>query len=220
MQELIKIEEREGKKTVNARNLHIILDSKQDFSNWISSRIEKYGFVKGEDFTIVLLKSNGGRPSMEYHVSIDMAKELSMVERNEKGKQARQYFIECERNLNLETSFQVPKTFSEALQLASDQAKQLEEQKPKVEFHDQVLDSEGLLNMGETAKTLGLDYGRNTFFKVLREMKIFFKREPYQQYLTLGYFKVKTTTNNDYIQKQAYTTPKGLVWLQKKFSKV
>lgn len=99
MNELIKIEEKEGLKTVNARNLWNFIESGQDFSHWITNRIEKYGFVENEDFTIVLTKSNGGRPSKEYHVTTDMAKELSMVERNEKGKQARQYFIECERQV-------------------------------------------------------------------------------------------------------------------------
>jgi phage anti-repressor protein len=62
-----------------------------------TDRIEQYGFVEDSDFTIILLKSTGGRPAKEYHISIDMAKELSMVERNARGKQARQYFIECER---------------------------------------------------------------------------------------------------------------------------
>lgn len=83
--------------TVNARELHEFLESKQDFSTWIKNRIDQYGFVDGQDFTTILGKSSGGRPSKEYAISIDMAKELSMVERNDKGKQARQYFIECER---------------------------------------------------------------------------------------------------------------------------
>lgn len=83
--------------TVNARELHEFLESRQEFATWIKNRIEQYGFIDGQDFLTSLSKSSGGRPSTEYHISIDMAKELSMVERNEKGKQARQYFIECER---------------------------------------------------------------------------------------------------------------------------
>jgi len=94
--ELIKIKEKEGKRTVSARDLYEFLESKQDFSHWISNRISQYGFIEDEDFTIILSKSNGGRPSREYHISVDMAKELSMVERNEKGKEARQYFIKME----------------------------------------------------------------------------------------------------------------------------
>ncbi len=95
--DLIKIENREGKDTVNARDLHGFLESKQRYSDWIVNRISVYGFVEEDDFTIVSCKSNGGRPSKDYHVSIDMAKELSMVERNDKGKQARKYFLECEK---------------------------------------------------------------------------------------------------------------------------
>lgn len=83
--------------TVNARELHEFLEVGRDFTNWIKGRIEQYGFVEGQDFTPILAKSSGGRPSTEYHLSLNMAKELSMVERNEKGKQARRYFIECER---------------------------------------------------------------------------------------------------------------------------
>ena len=85
--------------TVNARELHAWLGSKQDFSTWIKSRIEQYGFVEGIDFTVHKIVDSGsrGQPTIDYHITIEMAKELSMVERTEKGKQARQYFIECER---------------------------------------------------------------------------------------------------------------------------
>ena len=96
------------------------------------------------------------------------------------------------------------------------QKQELIKAQPKIEFHDQVGDSTGLLNMGETAKTLNLGYGRNTLIRNLRSMKIFFKLEPYQRYLDQGYFEVKTTTNNGFINKQTFTTPKGLIWLRKK----
>lgn len=96
--------------TVNARELHSFLEVGKDFSTWIRSRIEQYGFVEHSDFVTFPDSGNnlkgfpqnggkplGGRPAKEYAISLDMAKELSMVERNEKGRQARQYFIECER---------------------------------------------------------------------------------------------------------------------------
>jgi phage anti-repressor protein len=98
--ELIKISNENGKKTVNAIDLHSFLGSGQKFSDWIKNRVEQYSFIEGQDFTINLGKSTGGRPTQDYHLSLDMAKELSMVERNEKGKQARQYFIECEKKAN------------------------------------------------------------------------------------------------------------------------
>lgn len=83
--------------TVNARDLHDFLEVGKRFTTWLQDRIDQYGFVEGQDFLPILGKSSGGRPSTEYHLSLDMAKELSMVERNEKGKEARQYFINCER---------------------------------------------------------------------------------------------------------------------------
>jgi len=83
--------------TCNARELHGFLEVGRDFSTWIKDRITEYSFIEGQDFSPILGKSTGGRPTTEYYLSLDMAKELSMVERNEKGKQARRYFIECER---------------------------------------------------------------------------------------------------------------------------
>jgi anti-repressor protein len=88
--------------TVNARELHGFLKSCREFSNWITDRIKKYGFIDGVDFTTSSGVSNkivenvrvGGRPTKEYHISLNMAKELAMVERNDQGKQARLYFIE------------------------------------------------------------------------------------------------------------------------------
>lgn len=232
--ELIKIEKHnvgdDYIDTVNARHLWNFIESGQDFSHWITGRIEKYGFVNGGDFTIILSKSNGGRPSKEYHVSTDMAKELSMVERNAKGKQARQYFIDCEKKYkaqHLNRAVSVPKTYKEALialvsEIEHKEKAQIElkEAQPKIEFHDQVGDSEGLYSIGEVAKMLNLDFGRNIMFQTLRDLDIFFKREPYQKYIKQGYFEVKSTTNNGHVQKQAFATAKGFQWLQKKhFSK-
>jgi len=99
--------------TVNARDLHEFLEVQTRFNDWIERRIEEYDFEEDKDFCYSYLSSKTaeddfysnlsksrskiGRPSKDYHLSVDMAKELSMVERNAKGKQARQYFIECER---------------------------------------------------------------------------------------------------------------------------
>jgi len=101
MQTLIPITRTEIDKTkvptVNARHLHQFLEVHHQFRDWIKHRIEEYGFEEGKDFREFFSESTGGRPAKEYALSVDMAKELSMVERNTKGKQARQYFIECER---------------------------------------------------------------------------------------------------------------------------
>lgn len=101
MNELIKITtDQKGKEAISSRELHAFLESKQDFSTWIKSRIEKYDFIDGIDFTTILWKSTGGRPSVDYVLTIETAKEIAMVEGNEKGKEARRYFIECEKKFN------------------------------------------------------------------------------------------------------------------------
>lgn len=97
MSELIKITEKDGKHLVDARELYNHLEVKQDFSTWIKHRIDKYGFIEGEDFSTILKKSTGGRPLKQYGLTLDMAKELAMVENNEKGRQARRYFIAVEK---------------------------------------------------------------------------------------------------------------------------
>ncbi len=99
---LIPITENNGKRAVSARDLHLFLESKQDFSTWIKNRIEKYGLVENEDYVVFhnfVENPKGGRPQVEYALTVEAAKELSMVEGNEKGKMARRYFIECERQL-------------------------------------------------------------------------------------------------------------------------
>lgn len=92
----------------DARTLHVFMVVRRDFSSWIKGRILKFGFVENVDYLVAKsgekvfpnLKGNlGGRPTVEYHLTMDMAKELSMVENNPKGREARRYFIDCERRL-------------------------------------------------------------------------------------------------------------------------
>lgn len=95
---------------INARDLHQMLQIGRDFSNWIKSRIESYGFVENEDFTcspnLASEKSKGlasfwgGQNKIDYHITLDMAKELCMLERSELGQQARRYFIQKEKEAN------------------------------------------------------------------------------------------------------------------------
>lgn len=100
MKELIKITEQNGVQAVSARELHKFLEVGKDFSNWIKDRINKYDFVEGIDFEVFANSGenpNGGRPLIEYALTLDTAKEIAMVEGNERGKQARRYFIEVEK---------------------------------------------------------------------------------------------------------------------------
>ena len=84
--------------SADARELHAFLNSEQEFANWIKNRITQYGFTENQDY-IIKTTYTGRRPRKEYFITINMAKELCMVENNAKGKEARQYFIKCEQEL-------------------------------------------------------------------------------------------------------------------------
>ena len=89
---------------VDARELHGFLESKRDFSNWITQRIKRYGFKEGVDYTSynkIVERKKGATRRVEYNLTLNMAKELSMVENNDKGRQARLYFIEAEEIITL-----------------------------------------------------------------------------------------------------------------------
>jgi len=182
---------------VDARELHQFLEIKTRFDKWIERRIEEYNFIINLDFCPVLAESSGGRPATEYIITIDMAKELSMVERNEKGKEARKYFIECERKLKEDEKFKIPQTYSEALRLAAEQSekieeqqKQIEVQKPKAEFYDTVTQSKDTVDIGTAAKVLNKGIGRNKLFELLRNERVLQQNnQPFQKYIDCGYFR-------------------------------
>ena len=154
----------ELQQTVNARELHAFLESRQEFANWIKNRIADFGFIDGQDFLTILSKTpNGGRPSTEYFITINMAKELAMVERNEQGKEARRYFIECERKLREHQVKLAPKTYVEALRALADEVEahnktqeQLAIAAPKSEYFDKLVERNLLTNFTITAKEFGI----------------------------------------------------------------
>ncbi|MGL5965644.1 MAG: antA/AntB antirepressor family protein [Kluyvera sp.] len=98
---------------VNARDLHSFLVVGKRFASWITERITEYGFVENQDYILVSqnreIKGRGGdRRSKDYHLTLDTAKELAMVERNEKGREIRRYFIECEKRLTQKATQPAP----------------------------------------------------------------------------------------------------------------
>ncbi len=99
MNDIVKVNTNEtGEQLISARELHMFLESKQDFTTWIKARIEKYGFIENEDFTLHKFMERKN-VTHDYILKLDMAKEISMIENNEKGRMARKYFIECEKKL-------------------------------------------------------------------------------------------------------------------------
>ncbi|MCF6199921.1 MAG: antA/AntB antirepressor family protein [Hyphomicrobiaceae bacterium] len=213
----------DGQQTVDARDLHAFLVVGTQFNKWIVRRIQDYGFEEEKDFCPILTKSSGGRPSREYHLSLDMAKELAMVERNERGKQARQYFIRCERQLKkqLHPDFTDP---AEAALAWAEQYKRREALEhenvlmlPKSRFHDRIAHADGTHTVEEVAKMLRT--GRNKLFKWLREEKFLTPGNlPYQPYLNQGLFRVVekpfSKGGTTHLNRQTLITGKGLIVIQ------
>ena len=201
MTDLIKIEKHGEREAVNARELHEFLENNRKFSDWIKQRIEQYGFVEKSDFTVHKFVI-GKATQKDYFISLDMAKELSMVENNEKGRQARRYFIECEKQAIV---LSTPKTFAEALRLAADQQEKIEQQKmlieeqaPKAKFYDTVTDSKTAIYMSDVAKVIDCGIGRNKLFSLLRDKKVLdCVNRPYQKYVDRKYFRVVERSNTD-----------------------
>lgn len=217
MNELIKLTSQtlnnEEINAVDARELHEFLDVKSKFATWIKNRIEKYDFIEGIDylsFSKILEKgSTAGRPTIEYYISLDMAKELSMVENNEKGKEARRYFIECEKQYRKALEDSIPKTLPDALEayaleirkhertkLLLEEAKQIiEEAKPKVKYHDVVLQCEDLMTITQISQDYPIS--NQKLNKILAEEGIQYKDKSgvwclYVQHGNQGYAQTST----------------------------
>lgn len=213
MNELIRITEQNGQQLVSARDLHQFLESKQEFANWIKNRIDKYDFTEGVDFISFdnsIKRETGATIRKEYGLTIDTAKELAMVEGNEKGKQARRYFIEQDNEYRkMRTANQVPGSFRDALLLAAQQQEEIEKQKalialqaPKVLFAQAVETSQKSILIGEMAKILkqnGVEMGEKRFFAWLREHGYLCSHgerynQPTQRAMELELFEMKKTT--------------------------
>ena len=229
MNELIKVTYDNDRPAVSARDLHDFLEVKTAYKDWFP-RMCEYGFTEGEDFCSFLSESTGGRPAQDAVLTIDMAKELCMIQRNEKGKLARQYFIQIEKDWN-----SPEKVMARALQIAKDRIMRLEtkitEDKPKVLFADAVSASHTSILVGELAKLLrqnGVDIGQNRLFAWLRDNGYLIRRSgtdynmPTQRAMDMGLFSIKETaiTRSDgsiTISKTVKVTGKGQQYFVEKF---
>ncbi len=133
MNDLVKIERVEGKEAVNARALWSALEIGRDFTTWLKSRIEKYQFVAGSDFIMESrppeLGSGNRGASTEYFLTIGMAKELCMVENNEKGREVRRWFIQRESELSrVEAGMSPIEILARSAQMLLEQSKKIQEQ--------------------------------------------------------------------------------------------
>lgn len=228
MTELIAVTYENDRPTVSARELHGFLEVKTPYDKWFP-RMTEYGFSEGIDFSTFLSKSSGGRPAQDAQLTIDMAKEICMVQRSEKGKQARQYFIQLEKDWN-----SPDKVMARALQIADRKIRMLEqkveEDKPKVLFADAVTESKSTILIGELAKLLkqnGISIGQNRLFDWLRSNNYLLSRKsdynmPSQRAMELGLFRVKESTfthpdGHISISKTTLVTGKGQQYFIDKF---
>jgi anti-repressor protein len=234
MNEIIRVNN--DTQTVSARELHEKLGIKTAFKDWMPRMID-YGFEEGKDFSSFLSESTGGRPSKDYEISIDMAKQICMIQRTPVGKQIREYFIDLEKAWN--TPEQV---MARALRIADktidglkiENKKLIEENnelKPKALFADCVSASNSTILIGELAKILkanGVDIGQNRLFAWMRDNGYLIRRKgtdynmPTQRAMELGLFKIKETIINKpegsiAISKTVKITGKGQSYFINKF---
>lgn len=210
--------------TVNARELHSFLEAGTAFKDWFPRRTKEYGFTQDVDFVISFLSvDDGGDGRHQYHISIDMAKELSMVERNAKGKEARQYFLECERR----AKSLIPQSFAQALRLAADQQElierqslQIESAKPAVEFLDRFVEAKSTKGFREVAKVLSIK--EKEFIGQLIEDGVIFRQSgrllPKAEYQHRGLFEVKTGEANGHAFVHTKFTPAGIAWVAQRYA--
>lgn len=204
MNELIKVTYDNDRPAVSARDLHEFLEVGSEYSHWFK-RMCEYGFTEGQDYSPFLtnrVDGLSGKPRQDAILTIDMAKELCMLQRNEKGKQARQYFIQLEKDWN-----SPEKVMARALQIANKKLQVLEakaeEDKPKVLFADSVAASHTSILIFDLAKILkqnGVDIGGNRLFDWMRKNGYLVRRKgsdynmPTQRSMEMGLFEVKETS--------------------------
>ena len=220
MNELIKVTEQNGEQLVSARELYEFLElDKSQWARWTKKNIEEI-FEENQEYQRLDIVSNGNNTT-EYILKLDVAKELAMLSRSEKGKQIRKYFIELEKAWN-----SPEKIMARALQIANHQIEtykqQIEYQKPLVEFADKMLGSKDSLLIRVYAKLLndeGLKIGEKKLYSWFRDNGYLNRNnEPYQQYME--YFEVKVSTYDTAFGTKTNTTtlikPKGQLYFFKK----
>lgn len=228
MNELIKINTNENDITLSGRELHEFLGIKTEYAKWISRMIE-YGFVENQDFRVIVKNDEnpkGGRPSSDHEIKLDMAKEIAMIQRNEKGKQARQYFLQVEKAWNspemiMKRALEIANKKVENLQLENVQQKQrIGELEPKATYYDLILQNNSLLAISAIAKDYGM--GAPTLNKKLHELGVQYKLGEqwllYAKYQDKGYTFSKTQNYNRTDGSQGsrlhtYWTQKGRLFI-------
>lgn len=232
MNELIKIEYKNDNPTVLARDLHEALEVKTSYKDWFP-RMCEYGFQEGKDFCSFLSESTGGRRAVDHQITLSMAKELCMLQRSEKGKQFRQYFIQIEEawnkpeavmaralqmaNRKLDQLMQVNVELTDTVAV---QSQQIAELQPKASYYDVVLNCKDLISTSVIAK----DYGKSAIWlnQYLHNRGVQYKQGDiwllYQKHAQKGLTNTKTQSylgsdGKTHTKVHTYWTQKGRLFI-------
>ena len=234
MNELIKVTLSDNHEpVVSGRQLHEALGVKTRYNDWFN-RMTEYGFIENQDYLAITQKrvtaQGNSTNQVDHIIKLDMAKEIAMIQRTERGKQVRQYFIQIEKDFN-----SPEKIMARALLMADKKIQKLETQieadKPKVLFADAVSASHSSILVGELAKLIsqnGYKIGANRLFSWLRENGFLIKRKgsdwnmPTQRSMEMGLFEIKETNiqhpdGHVTITKTSKVTGKGQQYFINKF---
>lgn len=202
-----------GEKVVYGTDLHRVLGINTPYRIWVERRIDECEAVEGEEFEAVQICTPSGQNMKEHIIHLDTAKEMAMLERNEKGKQVRRYFIKVEKRYKGSVSGTIP-TGKELIALAvieaqktiAEQEQAIQRMKPKEVFADAVAASKSSILIGELAKILrqnGIDTGEKRLFRWMRQEGFLIRRKgmdynmPTQRSMEMKLFEVKERTVNN-----------------------
>lgn len=239
MNEVMKITINENQEPViSGRELHKFLEVKTPYTQWFE-RMCEYGFIENVDFASLSQnceKPFGGRPATDHAVKLDMAKELAMIQRTERGKQARQYFIQVEKDYNspekiMARALHIANKELESLKLESKvKDERITELTPKALFADAVSASNTSILVGEMAKLLkqnGVEIGQRRLFEKLRSEGFLMKNGsskniPTQKAMQLGLFEIKEgsyidSQGNNVVTRTVKVTGKGQVYFVNRY---
>ncbi len=230
MNQLLKVEINENHEPVmSARDLHEFLEIGTKYKDWFP-RMTEYGFEENQDYIAMAQKRATAQGNMteyiDHIIKLDMAKEIAMIQRSEKGKIARQYFLQIEREWNspekvMARALKIAEKRIGSLQLENSQQKQIiGELKPKADYTDKILNNKGLVTATQIAK----DYGMSgqAFNNLLHELGVQYKQSDqwllYQKYHDKGYTHSKTidivrSSGNKDVKMQTKWTQKGRLFL-------